>query len=146
MILENINLMIGIQNLYLTSNIDDKIHDGYVILGILLLGLILYTLMHQNLKMSETAPLLMKITGIMIPVTIILMVYYIFNLYKVIDTKTKNLEKNNKKIEMIYDELKPPSSSANFEIKDFKIKNAQLINKETNKIEKIEINATIKNR
>lgn len=118
MILENINLMIGIQNLYLTSNIDDKIHDGWLILGILFFGLIIYTLMHQSLEMSGTAPLLMKIAGIMIPVTIILMVYYAFNLYKTIDTKTKNLEKNNKKIEVSYDNSKYSTDLAKFNIKN----------------------------
>lgn len=122
MILENINLMIGIQNLYLTSNIDDKIHDGWLILGILFFGLIIYTLMNQNLEMSGTAPLLMKIAGIMIPVTIILMVYYAFNLYKAIDTKTKNLEKNNKKIEVSYDNSKSSTDLVKFGIEDFQIK------------------------
>lgn len=122
MILENINLMIGIQNLYLTSNIDDKIHDGWLILGILFFGLIIYTLMHQSLEMSGTAPLLMKIAGIMIPVTIILMVYYAFNLYKAIDTKTKNLEKNNKKIEISYDNSKSSTDLVKFDIEDFQIK------------------------
>lgn len=122
MILENINLMIGIQNLYLTSNIDDKIHDGWLILGILFFGLIIYTLMHQSLEMSGTAPLLMKIAGIMIPVTIILMVYYAFNLYKAIDTKTKNLEKDNKKIEVSYDNSKSSTDLVKFGIEDFQIK------------------------
>lgn len=122
MILENINLMIGIQNLYLTSNIDDKIHDGWLILGILFFGLIIYTLMHQSLEMSGTAPLLIKIAGIMIPVTIILMVYYAFNLYKTIDTKTKNLEKNNKKIEVSYDNSKSSTDLVKFDIEDFQIK------------------------
>lgn len=122
MILENINLMIGIQNLYLTSNIDDKIHDGWLILGILFFGLIIYTLIHQSLEMSGTAPLLMKIAGIMIPVTIILMVYYAFNLYKAIDTKTKNLEKNNKKIEVSYDNSKSSTDLVKFGIEDFQIK------------------------
>lgn len=122
MILENINLMIGIQNLYLTSNIDDKIHDGWLILGILFFGLIIYTLIHQSLEMSGTAPLLIKIAGIMIPVTIILMVYYAFNLYKAIDTKTKNLEKNNKKIEVSYDNSKSSTDLVKFGIEDFQIK------------------------
>lgn len=122
MILENINLMIGIQNLYLTSNIDDKIHDGWLILDILFFGLIIYTLMHQSLEMSGTAPLLMKIAGIMIPVTIILMVYYAFNLYKAIDTKTKNLEKDNKKIEVSYDNSKSSTDLVKFGIEDFQIK------------------------
>lgn len=122
MILENINLMIGIQNLSLTSNIDDKIHDGWLILGILFFGLIIYILMHQSLEMSGTAPLLMKIAGIMIPVTIILMVYYAFNLYKAIDTKTKNLEKNNKKIEVSYANSKSSTDLVKFGIEDFQIK------------------------
>lgn len=122
MILEHINLMIKIQNLYLTSNIDDKIHDGWLILGILFFGFIIYTLMHQSLEMSGTAPLLMKIAGIMIPVTIILMVYYAFNLYKAIDTKTKNLEKNNKKIEVSYDNSKSSTDLVKFGIEDFQIK------------------------
>lgn len=122
MILENINLMIGIQNLYLTSNIDDKIYDDWLILGILFFGLIIYTLMHQSLEMSGTAPLLMKIAGIMIPVTIILMVYYAFSLYKAIDTKTKNLEKNNKKIEVSYDNSKSSTDLVKFGIEDFQIK------------------------
>lgn len=122
MILENINLMIGIQNLYLTSNINDKIHDGWLILGVLFFGLIIYTLMHQSLEISGTAPLLMKIAGIMIPVTIILMVYYAFNLYKAIDTKTKNLEKNNKKIEVSYDNSKSSTDLVKFDIEDFQIK------------------------
>lgn len=122
MILENINLMIGIQNLYLTSNIDDKIYDGWLILSILFFGLIIYTLMHQSLEMSGTAPLLMKIAGIMIPVTIILMIYYAFNLYKAIDTKIKNLEKNNKKIEVSYDNSKSSTDLVKFGIEDFQIK------------------------
>jgi hypothetical protein len=122
MILENINLMIGIQNLYLTSNIDDKIHDSWLILGILFFELIIYTLMHQSLEMSGTTPLLMKIAGIMIPVTIILMVYYAFNSYKAIDTKTKNLEKNNKKIEVSYDNSKSSTDLVKFDIEDFQIK------------------------
>ena len=122
MILEHINLMIKIQNLYLTSNIDDKIHDGWLILDILFFGLIIYTLMHQSLEMSGTAPLLMKIAGIMIPVTIVLIVYYAFNLYKAIDTKTKNLEKNNKKIEVSYDNSKSSTDLVKFGIEDFQIK------------------------
>lgn len=117
--MECINLMIRIQNLYLVLSIKDKIHDGYLMLGILFSGLIAFIVMRGYLILCEDRPIFKQILTVIILMNIILIAYFAHDLWQNIKLKSEtNREKDNKKIEVSYDNSKYSTDLAKFNIKN----------------------------
>lgn len=112
--MECINLMIRVQNLYLVLSMKDKIHDGYLMLGILFSGLIAFIVMRGYLILRGDRPIFKQILTV-----IILIAYFAHDLWQNIKLKSEtNREKDNKKIEVSYDNSKYSTDLAKFNIKN----------------------------
>lgn len=117
--MECINLMIRVQNLYLVLSMKDKIHDGYLMLGILFSGLIAFIIMRGYLILRGDRPIFKQILTVIILMNIILIAYFAHDLWQNIKLKSEtNREKDNKKIEVSYDNSKYSTDLAKFNIKN----------------------------
>lgn len=143
--IECINLITKAQNLYLVLSIEDKIHDSWNLALMFLFGALAFFIISLGFSINPDNKIYAQISKFMVLVSIILMAYFAYNAHQMAKNKTDS-EKDNKPIEILYDDLKSSMSPDKFDMKDYQIEKIQVINKKTGKTEKIKVKTNLKNK
>lgn len=143
--MECINLITRVQNLYLVLSIEDKIHDSWHLALMFLFGALAFFIISIGFSINSDNKIFAQISKFIALVSIILMAYFAYNAHQMMKNKTDS-EKDNKSIEMSYDDLKPSMDLNKFDINDYQIEEIQAMNKKTGKTEKIKVKPNNKNK